>query len=280
LLENINVHIVSSQFEVIILERVKTGCKELDEELEGGFVPKRQASIFGPPDIGKTVLALQTSCKLSIREDESVLYLDTEGDFCDERTANKYIDFLGDRFGGDPEIEFKFVPDVKSLSRLLGKKLKLIQKESKMETAISEIDPPQKTKIAKRLNRMSACCLVLDSISAPIEETFVASGQNYPARADLIRALTSVMKVLAAENEIPIIQTVHQTKNPMKPWSKGKATGGIAYGHATKTKVQLQSGKGGTYKAFIRRHAGKYVDDTDLEPILLDLEKDFGFTGA
>ncbi len=66
------------------VERLSTGCEELDELLGGGIEKNTLTNVYGPPGCGKTTLCLQTSVSC-VEEGKKVIFIDTEGGFSKER---------------------------------------------------------------------------------------------------------------------------------------------------------------------------------------------------
>lgn len=262
------------------MSRVKTGVKEIDKQLKGGLVKGRQATFFGPPNIGKTLFCLQIGCKLSIEEDAPVIYLDTEGDFPDDVTLQTYTDFLGQRFNGDPDIRMKFVPDIVELMNEFGKDLNFIEQEGKekQEITLEESKAPINSPVSLLIEQENAAGLILDSFSGPIEERFVSQSQNFPARASVIKSLAGALKILAEDHNVPVIETVHQTKNPTQPWLQAQAIGGDSYGYAVKTRILVKEGSGTARKVLVTRHPG--VHEEDFKEIIVDIEKDYGIVST
>lgn len=63
---------------------VPTGCRNLDEILEGGFMSRRVYLIYGEAETGKTTLAIQASVNAA-RMKLKTIYVDTDFTFSGER---------------------------------------------------------------------------------------------------------------------------------------------------------------------------------------------------
>jgi len=61
-----------------VLERLSTGCRGLDEQLEGGIEIGSSTLAYGEPGSGKTSLAIQLSKKV-ISSGKKSIFIDTEG---------------------------------------------------------------------------------------------------------------------------------------------------------------------------------------------------------
>ena len=59
-------------------ERLSTGCRGLDEQLEGGIEIGTSTLAYGEPGSGKTSLAIQLSKKV-ISSGKKSIFIDTEG---------------------------------------------------------------------------------------------------------------------------------------------------------------------------------------------------------
>ena len=62
-----------------------SGCKKLDDLLEGGLFTQELTEVFGPPGVGKTQMALSITANLIQQMDFHVIYYDTSGSFLAER---------------------------------------------------------------------------------------------------------------------------------------------------------------------------------------------------
>ncbi len=76
------------------VERLSTGCEELDELLGGGIEKNTLTNVYGPPGCGKTTLCLQTTVSC-IKEGKKVVFIDTEGGFSKERLGQIAGDLEG-----------------------------------------------------------------------------------------------------------------------------------------------------------------------------------------
>lgn len=67
-----------------MLHKIPTGCKEIDETLEGGFPNRKVSLIYGEAETGKTTLAIQCAINCA-RRDHKTLFVDCDGTFSARR---------------------------------------------------------------------------------------------------------------------------------------------------------------------------------------------------
>jgi len=85
--------------------------------------------------------------------------------------------------------------------------------------------------LAKFIEKHNVKCLLYDSITNPLDE-IPAVGENFPARADLTQVWLLQIHKLAAHYNLPILATVHESKNETGLFSKDlKLEGGKAVGY-------------------------------------------------
>lgn len=258
---------------------ISTGCENLDKMLGGGIPEGAMSSIFGPFKIGKTLLALQIACKHSIENECKVLYLDTEAFFSSKDIQEKYVSFFNKRFGGEAQIDFQFIADAFDFTSLFGREITLEAKGEgkKLEMVVTLKNRPRNMPIYVRCQKEKYGMIVIDSFSNPIA-TLIASGrrQDFPARANLVKSILGSLMVLAADLNIAVLQTTHESKDPTNPYDTGKPVMGGPYGYGVKTVFQLRYSKGkDNRKAVLFRAPG--IMESKTEPTVLEIKQDVGF---
>lgn len=255
---------------------IETGCPNLDEMIGGGVPSGAMSAIFGQYKIGKTLLALQVACKYSIETGKPVLYLDTEAFFSSKDVQKVYVDFFNKRFNGEAKIDFLFIPDAFEFTALFGREITLEKKGDKMEMVVALKNRPRNMPIFLTFKEKGYGMLVVDSFSNPIT-TLMASGrrQDLPARANLVRAIAGSMMVLAADYDIPVIHTTHESKDPVNPYDTGRPVLGI-YGYAVKTIFQIRYSKGKDMRKVVLFRAPGLME-TKTESVVLQIKENIGF---
>ncbi len=66
------------------MEKLTSGCKNLDRLLNGGFPFHQVSFVYGEASTGKTILSIQSAVEAALR-DCKVFYLDTDGSFSPHR---------------------------------------------------------------------------------------------------------------------------------------------------------------------------------------------------
>lgn len=69
-----------------MLHKISTGCREIDETLEGGFPNRKVSLIYGQAETGKTTLAIQCAINCA-RRDHKTLFVDCDGTFSARRLS-------------------------------------------------------------------------------------------------------------------------------------------------------------------------------------------------
>ncbi len=81
------------------MDTIPTGCKELDELLDGGYEKDIITTIYGPSGSGKTNLVLMAAVEIA-KSGKKVIFIDTEGGFSVSRLKqiSGGIDDINDNF--------------------------------------------------------------------------------------------------------------------------------------------------------------------------------------
>jgi DNA repair protein RadB len=69
-----------------LLQRIPTGCKELDKSLEGGIPFENVSLIYGEAETGKTTLAMQLTVNCAL-QGYKTLFIDCDGTFSAQRLS-------------------------------------------------------------------------------------------------------------------------------------------------------------------------------------------------
>lgn len=69
-----------------MLHKISTGCKKIDEILEGGLPSRTVSLIYGEAETGKTTLAVQCAVNCA-RLDHKILFVDSDGTFSARRLS-------------------------------------------------------------------------------------------------------------------------------------------------------------------------------------------------
>lgn len=69
-----------------VLQRIPTGCKALDDALNGGVPSKSLTLVYGEAETGKTALAMQTVVNCAI-QGYKTLFVDCDGTFSSQRLS-------------------------------------------------------------------------------------------------------------------------------------------------------------------------------------------------
>lgn len=259
--------------------RVETGCKNLDELLKGGFPYGGYSLIFGEPRIGKTLLLLQIAVKFSIEQKKPVYFLETEGFFTDKDTWDKYINFLNERFGGKADIRLHYIADAYEFTKLFGQEIQLFQKKKKIEVLSFAEFRYFESPLFKALKEGNYGMLIIDSFSDPIEAILSSHIKEFPERKNLIKPPLDVIKNIGARLGIPIILTVHETKDPTNQYDKGNPILGWVIRYAIKTVIQIRRSRGKENRK-VELYRAPGIMESKAEPIYLTIKEDIGFVDA
>jgi RecA/RadA recombinase len=71
---------------VAVLHKIPTGCKKIDEILEGGIPNQKVSLVYGEAETGKTTLAMQCAVNCA-RRSYKTLFLDCDGTFSAQRLS-------------------------------------------------------------------------------------------------------------------------------------------------------------------------------------------------
>ncbi|MCJ7714134.1 AAA family ATPase [Candidatus Bathyarchaeota archaeon] len=92
-----------------MIQQIQTGCKCLDNYLDGGISPGTITLIYGEPETGKTTLAMQCAINCAMKNHKT-LYIDCDGTFASSRLyqiASENFDKIADLILLMKPIDFK-----------------------------------------------------------------------------------------------------------------------------------------------------------------------------
>lgn len=228
---------------------IPTDCEELDEKLDGGIPVGILTSVAGEPEVGKTMLMLQTACSAVSLTGKHAIIFETEGyREADLHRILKRVFF--ERFDLDEEDLDKFhfysVSNAENLLELLGWEVEVSYKKKKMEIEFSELDG-RKTKkgtdmlIPEDILEESTI-LMLDSFTSPVKALVADDRKNFPARAKIISKLFKILFDLCHEYNLAGMVSHHISKDPTNFRSLGEEYGGNTVKYNMKWKIALMRG--------------------------------------
>jgi DNA repair protein RadA len=193
--------------------RLPTGCKSLDNLLNGGIEASVITQVYGPPGSGKTQLC-HTLCVM-LSSNYKTIYIDTEGSFRPER-----IQEIAKARG----FESKQI-----LQRILvTKALDIKQLESRIEAACSKIDSDNRIKL-----------LIADSIIYPYRAE-CAGRSKLPEKIQRLNKYMHLLLKAASCNAVGVVVTNHQTQSSVDgTHNRVVPLGGNAVSYASKYRVHL-----------------------------------------
>ena len=193
--------------------RFPTGCKSLDNLLDGGIEVGVITQVYGPPGSGKTQLC-HTLCVM-LSSDYAAIYIDTEGSFRPER-----IKEIANARGFDSK---------QILQRILvTKALDINQLESRIEAACSKIDSDTKIKL-----------LIVDSLIYHYRAE-CAGRSKLPEKIQRLNKYMHLLLKTASNNAVAVVVTNHQTQSSVDgTYNRVAPLGGSAMSYARKYRIHL-----------------------------------------
>jgi DNA repair protein RadA len=169
--------------------RFPTGCKRLDNLLDGGIEAGVITQIYGGPGVGKTQFCYPLCVMLPSHY--SAIYIDTEGSFRPER-----IETIAKARGLDSK---------QILQKILVKKvLDSTQQESYTEAACCEINPNTDSNNKKKIK-----LLIVDSII----NHYIAGRSKLPEKIQRLNKYMHLLLKTAHTSGVAVIVTNHQTQS-------------------------------------------------------------------
>lgn len=236
-------------------------------DLVGGIPVGTITSFLGAPESCKTVTATQLAVEAAVAGEGNLLIFDTENKFHQHLGL---ASGLSERFNADitlvrvsgekretgsgdtkkTTIDWEFedepnpngtnifivhCPDLIELSIMFGRGILLEVFESgkykvKIDSSAVCTDIT-KSPIGQFLTKHNIKALVVDSFTNPFD-IIPAVGENFPARADATQIWMIQMHNIAYKFHLPILVTLHESKNDTSPFSKQlKYEGGKGVGY-------------------------------------------------
>ena len=193
--------------------RFPTGCKSLDNLLDGGIEVGVITQVYGPPGSGKTQLC-HTLCTM-LSPDYSAIYIDTEGSFRPERIK----EIANARGLNSKQI----------LQRILvTKALDIKELESRIEAACSKIGSDNKIKL-----------LIVDSIIYHYRAEY--SGRSkLPGKIQRLNKSMHALLKIASSKTIAVVVTNHQMQSSVDGFdNRVVPLGGNVMSYATKYRIHV-----------------------------------------
>jgi DNA repair protein RadB len=200
----------------MMVERVSTGCKLLDDLLRGGYEKEIITTIYGPSASGKTNLCIV--CAASVAKKAKVVWIDTDGSFSVER-------FL------------QVAKDKKLLDNLVylrcttfAEQAEAVQKATEMAGVVG--------------------LLVIDNITTLYRAERVEE-DNRELNAAMRKQLRDIIGA-AHKKKIPVISTA-QVYADLENKDKVQVVGGLLIRNMSKCLIELQK-QNSIRRAIIRKH--------------------------
>ncbi len=227
---------------------------------------------------------LQTACHLWHADNKPTLYIDTESFYRQEQDRIRITAFFKKRWNikDEPKIDFIFPESLYDIYRLLGKGLKINSDSKKLQLTPhiwSETEPNQ-SPLYNQVEENKYGMIIIDSLTNPIkEEIQVPPRQNFPCRAAVEAGLVGRLSPLAKAFDIPIVVTVHGTKDPTNPYDTGNPAVSSSLRYNIKHILQIRGTSSNEKRTAVRyRYPGltsvRRIDEGEE----LKLSKDIGYT--
>ncbi|ELZ82591.1 DNA repair and recombination protein RadB [Haloferax elongans ATCC BAA-1513] len=210
----------------VVTEPVSTGCKPLDDLLDGGFERGTVTQVYGPPAAGKTNVALSAAVRVAA-EGGTVVYIDTEG-------------LSVDRF---QQLAEAVAPgDVEAVtSRLM------------ISEAYDFEDQEQAVRDASEFAEQ-ADLIVVDSATGFYRLERAGEGDGGETLRRVARQVTHLLSI-ARKHDIAVVLTNQVYSDPES--DRTRALGGHTLEHWTGTVLRLDRFRGGNRRATLEKHRAK-----------------------
>jgi DNA repair protein RadA len=193
--------------------RFPTGCKSLDNLLDGGIEAGVITQVYGGPGVGKTQFCYTLSVMLP--SDYRVIYIDTEGSFRPER-----IQAIANARGFDSKQILRRI--------LVTKALDIKQQESCIEAACSKIDLDNKIIL-----------LIVDSIIYHYNAEY-AGRSKLPEKIQRLNKSMHMLLKTASSKAVAVVVTNHQTQSSVDGiYNTVSPLGGYVMSYASKYLIHL-----------------------------------------
>ena len=238
--------VVEEVVEDVVREAVKPRLKAFSN-LIGRMNTDSIHAIYGPSQAGKTTLVLQLLYDISDQLNRPVLIYDCEGG------ANEFVRKWGAKFGKQypkARVDVRKRRDFRAILLDHGKvvKVKYSGGDAKSDSAkrntsgklgVTIVDEKFPSPIAQLVEKKNYCLVFYDSITMPMQ-FFGSEQQNFPARASVQALWFNEMINLIDEQEVYVIASHHQSKNPADPRARVHMSGGKSVHHASKVIFYLK----------------------------------------
>jgi len=257
-------------------EYVKSGVKVFDE-LVGGLPVGTALGVFGPQQSGKSVFGLEYIYKYIAQKKRNVLYIDTESANVDYTLASmheKMKSLYGIKSCSIAQIEFSGSPLDKFYSRemfitrtnakhkiytmnlmtleelfaFLGQYI-FIQVSNKGMAALKQLptfdnkDKPifaWNSRLSELITKHNIGFIVLDSLTAPVEDRITGGESNHPVRTEIEHVLLSRLNQLLRMYRASGYIIMHEARSGAMMKITPKPKGGTAVHHNFKFLVRMR----------------------------------------
>jgi len=256
------------------------------QALHKGIPYNTITAFFGPAFAGKSTFMAQLGCEVALARDGDLLVFDTENSlhtYVERREAlEKMFDVTINIVRLKPRIEHDgkktkrvfsvdwsmhpedevdkealnlyvmHCPDIDDIlvAHGRGMDIKISDKaDSGKMQAVPQVNAWTKTADApfvRFIQEAGIKCVIYDSLTNPLN-TFVATSANFPGRADMSQAWMNQLHNLAALLDMPILVSMHESRNDSDPISKQlKPQGGktVLYGTKYVTYMMVKNARG------------------------------------
>jgi len=219
---------------------LSTGCKNIDDLMDGGLVLGCPHALYGKFKNGKSIFALQIACMCTRDEAHGglgrpALIYDTEL-FWSPTVFNTWYKYFRVRFPDlpvKPNIKIIQLTSIYELANELGFTINIHRKESKTEPVVSfprkksPADKPTKeteqrsdwleqSPVWKSFTKNDWGVVIIDSFTMLFKDVFESAQQNFPGRSSAQRVFLSNIRALAARKNCVTLIVCHETART--PW--------------------------------------------------------------
>jgi len=229
-----------------------TGIRALDEFLDGGLPLRMITQLMGPPRSNKSPLAFQIAAQYPS------IIITTEYDAPSPLT-DKWIQEFSKRFDREPKIRWRYIPDLMDLFSFFGAKAELEYSEKgKAELVLAErIWDLSGTPIGRDIKDLEAKLVVIDSLSAPLKETFIGR-VNFPSRSSAASIFLGALRRACERFDLAALVISHESRDPANPWKEPDAYGSYAVDYNVK------------YSLYLDRYQGRKREFRDIRYLWLE----------
>ena len=236
----------------------KTDISCLDNMIGGGFPDNRVSAVFGPPNVGKSMMCVQTAINAML-ESKKVIYITSMS----ERDSKQYFHVFDERY---PEwidkrgsIDFLYVSDLQDLASKFDYYLNIIYSNEKSDSSMGKVtlvirnqmdDIIRLKKDWRRDDFKGYDLVIIDSLSELVKLDIMSDMQNFPARSQVLTFLFAIFNDCMNDFNDTFLLTHHVSK---AIGGFGKASylwGGTAVGYLSKHIIEIDSPKKSSYDKF------------------------------